>query len=131
MSVYEIKIDAELTNDTLEILKRFTSKIPEHYFGIDRVVFLNSVMKEISIEENRVLNNYINYLLRIMLLREASDLELGGFGTEGFVWLRVYGAKYIVSELPTLTFDESALLILNIITEKQRALLLKNIGYFL
>lgn len=126
MSVYEIKIDAELTNGTLEILKRFTSKIPEHYFGIDRVVFLNSVMKEISIEENRVLNNYINYLLRIMLLREASDLELGGFGTEGFVWLRVYGDKYIISELPKLTFDESALLILNIITEKQRALLLKN-----
>jgi twitching motility protein PilT len=126
MSVYEIKIDSDLTNDTLEILRKFISQIPEHYFGIDRVVFLNSVIKEISIDENRVLNNYINYLLRIMLLREASDLELGGFGSEGFVWLRVYGAKYIVSELPKLTFDESALLILNIITEKQRALLLKN-----
>jgi len=126
MLVNDIKIDVDLTNDTLEILKKYTIRIPEHYFGIDRLIFLNSVMKEISLEENRVLNNYINYLLRIMLMREASDLELGGFGSDGFVWLRVYGAKYIVSELPKLTFDESALLILNIITEKQRGLLIKN-----
>jgi len=73
-----------------------------------------------------VLNHYVNYLLRIMLQREASDLELGGFGSEGYVWLRVYGTKNIVSELPKLTYDESALLIMNIITEKQRALLFKN-----
>jgi len=126
MLVNQIKIDEDLTNDTLEILKKYTLKIPEHYFGIDRLIFLNSVMKEISLEENRILNNYVNYLLRIMLLREASDLELGGFGSEGFVWLRVYGAKNIVSELPKLTFDESGLLIFNIITEKQRTLLLKN-----
>jgi len=126
MLVHQIKIDEDLTNDTLEILKKFTSKIPEHYFGIDRLIFLNSIIKEVSLEENRVLNNYVNYLLRIMLLREASDLELGGFGSEGFVWLRVYGAKNIVSELPKLTYDESGMLILTIITEKQRSLLLKN-----
>ena len=126
MLVHQIKIDEDLTNDTLEILKKYTSKIPEHYFGIDRLIFLNSIIKEVSLEENRVLNNFVNYLLRIMLLREASDLELGGFGSEGFVWLRVYGAKNIVSELPKLTYDESGMLILTIITEKQRSLLLKN-----
>jgi twitching motility protein PilT len=126
MLVHQIKIDEDLTNDTLEILKKYTSKIPEHYFGIDRLIFLNSIIKEVSLDENRVLNNFVNYLLRIMLLREASDLELGGFGSEGFVWLRVYGAKNIVSELPKLTYDESGMLILNLITEKQRSLLLKN-----
>ena len=126
MLVHQIKIDEDLTNDSLEILKKYTSKIPEHYFGIDRLIFLNSIIKEVSLEENRVLNNFVNYLLRIMLLREASDLELGGFGSEGFVWLRVYGAKNIVSELPKLTYDESGMLILTIITEKQRSLLLKN-----
>lgn len=126
MPVSEIKIDEDLTTDALEILKKFTAKIPEHYFGIDRVIFLDSVLKEVTFEETRVLNHYVNYLLRIMLLREASDLELGGFGSEGYIWLRVYGDKNIVSEIPRMTYDESALLILNIITEKQRALLFKN-----
>ena len=126
MPVYQIKIDEELTNDTLEIIKKYTSKIPEHYFGIDRLIFLNSILKEITIEENRVLNNYVNYLLRIMLMCEASDLEFGGFGSVGYVWFRIYGIKNIVFELPKFTHDESGLLILNIITEKQRTLLLKN-----
>jgi len=126
MAVQEIKVDEELTLDTIEILKKHSSKIPEHYFGIDRLIFLDSILKEITFEESRILTRYVNYLLKIMLLREASDLELGGFGSEGFVWLRIYGNKNIVSELPKLNFDESALLILNIITEKQRALLFKN-----
>jgi twitching motility protein PilT len=126
MLVQEIKVDKDLTRETLDILQKFTSQIPEHYFGIDRVIFLDSVIKEISIEETRTLNNFVNYLLKLMLDQEASDLELGGFGSDGYVWLRIYGAKNIISELPRLTFDESAILILNIITEKQRALLLKN-----
>jgi twitching motility protein PilT len=126
MLVQEIKVDKDLTRETLDILQKFTSKIPEHYFGIDRVIFLDSVIKEISIEETRTLNNFVNYLLKLMLDQEASDLELGGFGSDGYVWLRIYGAKNTVSELPRLTFDGSAILILNIITEKQRALLLKN-----
>jgi len=126
MPVSEIKIDEDLTTDALEILKKYTAKIPEHYFGIDRLIFLDSILKEVTFEETRVLNHYVNYLLRIMLLREASDLELGGFGSEGYIWLRVYGNKNIVYEIPRMTYDESALLIMNIITEKQRALLFKN-----
>ena len=126
MLVQEIKADKDLSKQTLDILQKYTSQIPEHYFGIDRVIFLDSVIKEMSVEETRTLNNFVNYLLKIMLDREASDLELGGFGSDGFVWLRIYGAKNTVSELPRLTFDETAILILNIITEKQRALLLKN-----
>ncbi|MFZ2322796.1 MAG: ATPase, T2SS/T4P/T4SS family [Ignavibacteriaceae bacterium] len=126
MSLYEIKIDEDLISETNEILKKYSSRIPEHYFGIDRIIFIDSMLKEMSIEEIRKLNSYVNYLLKIMLDREASDLELGGFGSDGYVWLRIYGTKNNVSELPRLTFDESAILILNIITEKQRALLLKN-----
>jgi twitching motility protein PilT len=126
MLVQEIKIDKDITRETLEILQKFTSQIPEHYFGIDRVIFLDSVIKEMSIDETKTLNNFVNYLLKLMLDKEASDLELGGFGSDGYVWLRIYGYKNAITELPRLTFDESAILILNIITEKQRALLLKN-----
>ena len=126
MLVEDLKVDNDLISKTREILQKFTSQIPKHYFGIDRVIFLDSILKKITIDESRILNEFINFLLKIMLKREASDLELGGFGSDGYVWLRIYGDKSIVSELPRLTFDESAVLILNIITEKQRALLLKN-----
>ncbi len=126
MSLKEIKVDENLIQETKEILKKFTSIVPEHYFGIDRVIFLDSILKDMSIAEIQKLHSYVNYLLKIMIIREASDLELGGFGSDGYVWLRSYGTKKMVEELPRISFDESAILILNIITEKQRTLLLKN-----
>jgi twitching motility protein PilT len=122
----DITIDKDLANDTIQILKKYAAQIPEYYFGIERIIFLDSLVKEISVEERHMLNTYVNQILKIMLIREASDLELGGFGSEGYVWLRIYGTKNKVIELPKLSFDESALLILNLITEKQRGLLLKN-----
>lgn len=126
MPLADIKIDDVLISETKDILKKYTSTIPEHYFGIDRIIFLDSIIKEMSFQESRKLASYVNFLLHIMLKREASDLELGGFGADGYVWLRIYGTKTIIEEIPKFTYDESALLILNIITEKQRALLLKN-----
>ena len=126
MPLADIKIDDVLISETKDILKKYTSTIPEHYFGVDRIIFLDSIIKEMSFQESRKLASYVNFLLHIMLKREASDLELGGFGADGYVWLRIYGTKTIIEEIPKFTYDESALLILNIITEKQRALLLKN-----
>lgn len=126
MLVKSTRIDEELLRDTNQILEKYTSKIPTHYFGIDRVIFLDSILKEMSFQEMQRLSDYVNFLLRLMLDREASDLELGGFGADGYIWLRIYDNKQIVQELPRMTYDQSAILILNIITEKQRALLLKN-----
>lgn len=126
MLIQEITIDKNLTSDTLQILEKFISQIPEHYFGIDRVIFLDSLIKKIPIEETFILNDYVNHLLKIMINREASDLELGGFGSEGYVWLRIYGLKNRVEQLPQLSFDQTALLILSIISEKQRTLLFRN-----
>ena len=126
MSIQEITFDKDLTRDTFQILEKYTNQIPEHYFGIDRVIFLDSLFKKISIEETFVLNDYVNQLLKIMVTKEASDLELGGFGSEGYVWLRIYGSKNRVEQLPQLSFDQTALLILSIINEKQRTLLFSN-----
>jgi len=126
MSIQEITFDKDLARNTFQILEKYTSQIPEHYFGIDRVIFLDSLFKKIPIKETFILNDYVNQLLKIMLTKEASDIELGGFGSEGYVWLRIYGSKNRVEQLPQLSYDQSALLILNIINENQRTLLFRN-----
>ncbi len=65
----------------------------------------------------------LDNLLKVMVDKEASDIELGGYGTEGFVWIRVYGKKEPMTELPSFNDDESALLILSILNDKQRDVL--------
>jgi twitching motility protein PilT len=65
------------------------------------------------------LSEIINNLLKVMINKEASDIELGGFGSLGYVWLRIFGKKEPILELPMFTNDEAALLILSILNEKQ------------
>jgi twitching motility protein PilT len=58
-----------------------------------------------------------------MVDKEASDIEVGGFGSEEYVWMRVYGKKEPIQELPKFTHDEAALIILSILNDKQRQVL--------
>ncbi len=41
-----------------------------------------------------------------MIEREASDIEIGGYGNKGYIWLRIYGKKERVMDFPQFTEDE-------------------------
>jgi twitching motility protein PilT len=108
------------------VLQKIVSRIPSTYHGPDRVSYLIELLPSISHEDKELLIGLFNSLLKVMIDREASDIELGGFGSEGFVWFRIYGTKEPLPELPKFSHDESALLILSILNEKQRKILEEN-----
>ena len=108
------------------VMKKITSAIPKTIFGPDRVSFLIENFHKISFEERSLLIEVMNNLLKVMVDREASDIEVGGYGTEGYVWIRIYGKKEPLEELPRFTDDESALLILSILNVKQQNILEKS-----
>ena len=112
-----------LDPQTKAIVERHVSKIPRFVRGHDRVRYLIEHFSEVSDDEQSHLVEIINGLLKLMVDKEASDIELGGFGCEGHVWFRIFGKKEPVVELPRFTADESALLILSILNDKQRELL--------
>ena len=60
-----------------------------------------------------------------MIESEASDIEIGGHGNEGYFWMRIHGKKERVRELPQFSEDEAALLIINLLNENQRNYLLE------
>jgi twitching motility protein PilT len=107
-------------------LKKIVASIPSTYHGPERVTYLIELLPTISHEEKELLIITFNNLLKVMIDREASDIELGGFGTNGFVWYRIYGNKEPLPELSKFSHDESALLILSILNEKQRRSLVEN-----
>ncbi len=120
-----------LTEDSKAIIDKYVSRIPRYLMGQDRVIFLMEHFNEISNEERFQIMDVLNNLLKVMVDREASDIELGGYGTEGYVWFRIFGKKEPVTELPKFSHDESALLILSILNDKQRQVLedLKNLDF--
>ena len=107
------------------ILEGFAKSIPDSRMGPDRVEFLVENAEKLEEQHKIVLRNYINKILTMMVENEASDIELGGNGNEGYFWMRIHGKKERVRELPQFTEDESALLIINLLNENQRTLLLQ------
>ena len=105
-------------------LSSFTEQIPEALFGADRIEYIVNNVEKLKPEDIILLRKFINKVLTSMIEREASDIEIGGHGNGGFIWMRVYGNKERVKDLPTLSFEESTVLIANMLSLNQRKTLL-------
>jgi twitching motility protein PilT len=106
-----------------QVLKKITATIPKTAIGADRVTYLIENFHKISMDAKYLLYELINNILEMMVNKEASDIEIGGYGSEGYIWLRIYGKKEPLEEFPRFSNDEAAILILSILNEKQRNVL--------
>ncbi len=109
-----------MVEEAKNILKSISDTIPTTIFGPDRISFLvENMAKIIDIDRMKIIG-LMNKMLTGMIERDASDIEIGGFGCKENVWLRVFGKKMVIPEFPTFTPDEAAILILTLLNENQR-----------
>lgn len=108
-----------MVNEAKNILSNFAAKIPQTALGPERVSFLVDNINDMPMEQKLALHKYANAILTKMLELQASDIELGGHGCDGYVWLRVFGTKKRIQELPQLTPDEGSILILSLLNSNQ------------
>jgi len=111
--------------DVKNILANFAAQIPPSIMGPERINFVIANITKLPSNMHMILINYFNNILQMMIDQEASDVEIGGHGCEGYVWFRIFGKKARVKELLTLTQDESNVLIISILNQNQ-AFYLKN-----
>ncbi len=102
------------------IKTKVLSLIPSTVFGQDKVNFIIEKFSNFTPEERGLFLQLFNRILTNMIEREASDIELGGYASDGFVWMRLFGKKERVKDLPKFTLDEAAVLIINLLNENQR-----------
>jgi twitching motility protein PilT len=108
-------------NKEKQILENFVKTIPDALTGPDRVNYmLENVEKVLSSEERVALRILFNKFLTEMIEREASDIEVGGHGNDGFIWMRIFGKKKRMENLPKYSLDESAVLIINLLNSNQK-----------
>ena len=110
-------------NELHEILKSLIKEIPSHLVGYHRLVLINNMVEKLGDNEINLFQNFLKSVLTKMINSEASDIELGGFGTYGRIWFRIHGDKKPVANLPSLNNDESAFVILANITDEQKKIL--------
>lgn len=111
---------------TKNILKNFCDSIPRSIFGSERVHFILNNISGLAENDKITIRATFNSFLSYMLKYEASDIELGGHGNGGYIWLRIHGIKKRANELPQFTNDESAALIASLLSENQKKFLWDN-----
>lgn len=105
--------------ESKNILAEFLSTLPQFLSGPDRIQFVLDNIEKLKAEDRLFLRNMVNKMLTSMIEREASDIEIGGHGNNGSIWMRVYGKKERIKELPQFTADEAAVIIINLLNTNQ------------
>lgn len=105
------------------VLNTFINTIPPSLIGADKILYIIENGDKIKPEHQLFIRGFFNKVLTSMVEREASDIEVGGHGNNGFIWMRIFGDKIRIKELPTFTQEESAVLIVNLLNNSQRKVL--------
>lgn len=105
--------------DAKEILAKYVQKIPQSILGSEKVNFIIEMAQQMPGDEKTELHKLMNYVLILMIEREASDVEVGGHGTDDFFWFRIHGDKFRIEELPRFNHLETSILIVSLLTNNQ------------
>jgi len=108
----------------IESVKRFVPD--ETIFDIEYCKNIYTAVKNLEREKLLVLRDLVKHFLHIMEEKEASDIDLGGLGTNGQVWFRVQGQKTPEESLGKFTLDEFDILLLSLLEDKQAEIFFLN-----
>ena len=114
-----------MVTDAKQILVAYASKIPSTILGPERVRYIMEHINELSNDQRLILLQLMNFILGTMIDRQASDLELGGFGAQNNIWFRIHGKKDRVQDLPQFSEDEASTLIVALLNRNQMNMLLE------
>lgn len=115
-----------MIDTAMQILRQVASAIPPTAPGVERQMLIGDMAGKLSPAERTAFRKLLDHLLVRMQKLNASDIDLGGYGTNGHVWYRIYGDKKPDKELPKFTSDEFSLLIQTALVERQRLFLYEN-----
>ena len=110
----------------LKTLQEIATNIPDTAPGMERQMLIGDLVSRQSPAERSALRKLMDSYLMRMSRTNASDIDIGGYGTAGSVWYRIYGEKRPCKDLGKFTLDEFNILIQSILIERQRLFLYEN-----
>ncbi len=108
------------------VLERLAVQIPDSLFGLDRQIFIRNLVLNQTDETKQALQDLLESFLIRMLGLDASDIDMGGHGSRGNIWYRIYGVKKPDYGLGIYSTSEINILLQTVITERQRQFLFEH-----
>jgi len=103
----------------LEIFQNIEKQLPRHVTGFERQRIISDLLSDLEETERLELRDLFDSFLHHMIENEASDIDLGGQGCLGQIWLRIYNNKRPAMELGAYSLDQLNIMNLNILTTRQ------------
>jgi twitching motility protein PilT len=121
----ESVLSSRQTKQAIGIMEHIVQSLPSYMVGLEFVDFLARTLASLDDRAIEALRSFFIGILMRMRELEASDIDIGSHGTGGNIWLRIHGAKKPQAELPSLPNRMADVLILAVLTQKQREVLIK------
>jgi len=102
-----------------DIIEKIISRVPEYLTGVDRQIAISEEIKKLDTDKRKVLREFIEKAMTKMDENNASDIDLGGFGSKGYIWYRIHGIKRPDESFGNFKPMESDVLCQNLLTESQ------------
>lgn len=109
-----------------KILKDTTTQLPKSVTGLERQMMIGDVLSRSDETTREKLRGMMNFFLTRMLSINASDIDMGGYGSQMQVWYRIHGSKKPDITLGKYSPDEMNVLIQSVIGDRQRNFLFEN-----
>lgn len=110
----------------VKMLQEISAAVPDTAPGMERQMLIGDLVSRLSPAERTALRKLMDSFLMRMSRINASDIDLGGYGTAGHIWYRVFGEKRPAADLGEFTLDDFNILIQSILIERQRLFLYEN-----
>ncbi len=98
-------------------------RVPTYYSGTDRLIAFTDHLDRLGQTERTQLRDVFESFVTRMIDLNASDLDAGGPAANGYIWYRTGGDKKPRPELGTFSMDETNVLFLSALNDKQRGVL--------
>ncbi len=110
----------------IRVLREVSASMPDSVPGMERQMLIGDLVAKLSPAERTTLRKLMDSYLLHMERIVASDIDIGGYGSQGNIWYRVYGDKKPYRDLGQFSLDEFNVLIQTILIERQRLFLYEN-----
>jgi len=111
--------------DYKNIIDKVKNSIPRNVDGVEKIVIIGDEIERLSSQEMLVLKGKFESLLEKMIEKNASDIDIGGWGCGKFAWYRVNDRKNPEENIGEFDIIETDILLQSMFIKKQREVLYK------
>lgn len=118
---------SDIITQAKEIIREVAVQVPKSsIFDIEYIIGVYELVNKLDSDKLDILRKMVEHFLHFMEARGASDIDIGGFGSQGKIWYRIQGMKSPIEALGTYEPFEVDILLLSLLEEKQAKLFFQN-----